>query len=103
VCPAGVDDLTTSLAKSLSAPGNGACNGDEGDRRPIDRNASSSPGTEGEGAFAMNSRFDDIWRRAAADGASAFTGMGLPRSEPGADLDELLDAWYRERTDRIEC
>ena len=51
----------------------------------------------------MNSRFDDIWRGAAADGACAFTGIDLTRSETGSDLDELLDAWYRERTDRIEC
>jgi hypothetical protein len=48
----------------------------------------------------MNRRFEDLWDRAADDGASCPVGVSTGAS--GAELDQLLDAWYRERTQRIE-
>lgn len=51
----------------------------------------------------MANRFDDLWDSAADDGASSLTGVVLTRADGGADMEGLLDAWYRERADRIEC
>ena len=51
----------------------------------------------------MTSRFDELWSAAAGDGASSLAGVVLGRSGGEAEADDLLDAWYRERADRIEC
>jgi hypothetical protein len=53
----------------------------------------------------MNSRFDDLWGTAANDGASAPLGAfaTYQPAETAADVDQLIEAWYRERSDRIEC
>ena len=51
----------------------------------------------------MNSRFDDLWTSAADDGASCPVGVDTTRTGVDADLDQLMNAWLRERTDRIEC
>lgn len=50
----------------------------------------------------MNGRFEDLWSTAADDGAACLSGIVTGRGG-GVEVDELLDAWYRERTDRIEC
>jgi hypothetical protein len=53
----------------------------------------------------MNNRFDDLWVTAADDGASAPIGVYPARAaaEADAEADQLIDAWFRERTGRIEC
>jgi hypothetical protein len=51
----------------------------------------------------MTSRFDDLWISAADDGASCLAGVVMSRPPGEDEMDQLLDAWYRERTDRIEC
>ena len=52
-----------------------------------------------------NCRFDDLWSEAAHDGASC--PIGLSGNQTGqnssSEVDELMDAWFLERTDRIEC
>jgi hypothetical protein len=48
----------------------------------------------------MNRRFEDLWSKAADDGASC--PVGLSPAPNGAEVDLLMDAWYRERTQRIE-
>jgi hypothetical protein len=53
----------------------------------------------------MNYRFEDLWSSAAADGASCPIGH-MPThasEESAAELDLLMDAWFRERSERIEC
>lgn len=54
-----------------------------------------------------NCRFDNLWSSAANDGASCPIGVSGDRSSRNADseveVDQLLDAWFHERTDRIEC
>jgi len=47
----------------------------------------------------MKGRFEDLWESAAGDGA--LTPVGVAR--PECDVDALMDAWYRERQDCIEC
>jgi len=48
----------------------------------------------------INNRLEDLWKSAAADGASAPLGpLTLPTD---AEIDELLDAWYLERHKSIE-
>jgi hypothetical protein len=49
----------------------------------------------------MNHRFDDLWTTAPDDGAMCPVGVSAP-SEARHDADELLDAWYRERSASIE-
>ena len=49
----------------------------------------------------MTGRFDELWSLAADDGA--FSLAKVFATESYDDVDLLLDAWYRERTDRIEC
>ncbi len=52
----------------------------------------------------MNSRFDDLWRTAADDGASCPVGLDTARTgADGAEIDQLMNAWLSERTERIEC
>jgi hypothetical protein len=51
----------------------------------------------------MNSRFDDLWASAADDGASCPLGVSAARNGVDTEVDQLLDAWLRERTERIEC
>ncbi len=53
----------------------------------------------------MNYRFEDLWSSAAKDGASCPIGyMTNPAgSDSSAELDLLMDAWFRERSGRIEC
>jgi hypothetical protein len=53
----------------------------------------------------MNSRFDELWTLAADDGASCLAGVTMTRAEADDEVDhrQLLDAWYRERQDHIEC
>jgi len=50
----------------------------------------------------MISRFDDLWASAADDGASALVGVFSNRSETDDEVQHLMNAWLRERTDRIE-
>ena len=52
-----------------------------------------------------NCRFDDLWSAAAHDGASCPIGFSgnRPGRNASSDVDELMDAWFQERTDRIEC
>src|SRR3954451_5230465 len=51
----------------------------------------------------MNYRFDDLWASAADDGASSPVGVYTTQRGDVPEVDLLLDAWLRERTDRIEC
>jgi len=51
----------------------------------------------------MKSRFEDRWSSAADDGASCLAGVTMTRASDDAEVGQLLDAWYRERTERIEC
>jgi hypothetical protein len=47
----------------------------------------------------MTGRFDNLWESAAGDGALSPVGVARPESE----FDALMDAWFRERQDCIEC
>jgi len=47
----------------------------------------------------MMSRFEDFWKSAAGDGALSPVGVVHPECE----VDALLDAWFRERQDSVEC
>jgi|ERR1700757_3544365 hypothetical protein len=47
----------------------------------------------------MISRFEDLWESAAGDGALSPVGVARPECE----FDALMDAWFRERQDCIEC
>jgi len=47
----------------------------------------------------MINRFEDMWKMAAGDGA--LTPVGVAR--PECEFDALMDAWFRERQDSIEC
>jgi len=47
----------------------------------------------------MIDRLENLWKTAAGDGASIPVGM----SRPDCEFDALLDAWFRERQDSIEC
>ncbi|HMB06449.1 MAG TPA: hypothetical protein VKP69_22285 [Isosphaeraceae bacterium] len=49
----------------------------------------------------MSRRFDDLLASAAEDGASTPVGVFSPRD--GADTDQLMQAWYIERQNSIEC
>jgi len=52
----------------------------------------------------MTSRFEDLWTSAAGDGASAPVGLDSTRTvDDGAEVDQLMNAWLSERTERIEC
>ncbi len=48
----------------------------------------------------MTNRFEDIWRSAADDGASYPLVPVACRNE--AEVDEIMDAWSRERSHSIE-
>jgi hypothetical protein len=48
----------------------------------------------------MTDRFEDLWSSAADDGASCLARAYA--TESSDDIDQLLDAWYRERSVRIE-
>src|ERR1700751_6035014 len=52
----------------------------------------------GEGAGTMVNRFEDLWKSA---GDGAFSPVGT--IQPDCDTDALMDAWFRERQDSIEC
>jgi len=47
----------------------------------------------------MTGRFDNLWESAAGDGALSPVGVARPECE----FDALMDAWFRERQDCIEC
>jgi hypothetical protein len=47
----------------------------------------------------MMGRFENLWETAAGDGA--LTPVGVAR--PECEFDALMDAWFRERQDCIEC
>ena len=47
----------------------------------------------------MMSRFENLWESAAGDGAWSPVGVARPECE----FDALMDAWFRERQDSIEC
>jgi hypothetical protein len=47
----------------------------------------------------MMGRFEDLWESAASDGALSPVGVARPEGE----FDALMDAWFRERQDCIEC
>jgi len=49
----------------------------------------------------MNSRFDELIATAADDGASAPSGLFTSRNR--ADVDQLMQAWFIERQNNIEC
>jgi len=49
----------------------------------------------------MLSHFNDLLLASPRDGASAT--IGISRSNDAAEVDDLMDAWYRERQDRIEA
>ena len=49
----------------------------------------------------MSRRFDDLLATAAEDGASTPIGVFTPRNK--ADTDQLMQAWYIERQNCIEC
>jgi hypothetical protein len=53
----------------------------------------------------MKNRFEELCGSAANDGAFSLAGLATPPAggEADAAVDELLDAWFKERTDRIEC
>jgi len=46
----------------------------------------------------MSRRFEDLWESA---GDGALTPIGLAR--PECEFDALMDAWFRERHESIEC
>ena len=54
-----------------------------------------------------NWRFDDLWSSAAHDGASCPIGVSGDKPGPNAgskvEVDLLMDAWFLERTNGIEC
>jgi hypothetical protein len=47
-----------------------------------------------------NRCFEDLWVDAANDGASS--PVGVSTSTLGAELEQLTEAWFLERTQRIE-
>jgi hypothetical protein len=49
----------------------------------------------------MTGRFEDFWSSAADDGASSPIDPYATRL--GVEIDQLMSAWYRERTAQIEC
>ena len=51
----------------------------------------------------MTTGYEDLWSRAANDGASTLTTLFATHNEGGNDVEHLLAAWYRERSDHIEC
>ena len=50
----------------------------------------------------MKSRLNDLWASAANDGASSPIGIYEKAADTDAEVDMLMDAWLRERSDRIE-
>jgi hypothetical protein len=48
----------------------------------------------------MNRRLEDLWANAADDGATSPIGVLTGPSE--SELDDLLAAWFQERSHRIE-
>jgi hypothetical protein len=46
----------------------------------------------------MASRFENLWKSAAGDGALSPVGV----ARPDCDYDDLMDAWLRERQESIE-
>jgi hypothetical protein len=55
---------------------------------------------KGEGALTMPSHFENLLLTTAHEGASASLGVHpINRTD---DIDQLMDAWYRERQERIE-
>jgi hypothetical protein len=48
----------------------------------------------------MADRFEDLWNSAANDGAS--TPFVPFATDTDAELEQLMTAWYHERTERIE-
>ena len=49
----------------------------------------------------MTARFEDLWN-SADDGACSPVQVFATGSNAN-EVDHLIDAWYRERSDRIEC
>lgn len=47
--------------------------------------------------------FEDFGTSAAGDGASCLVGVNASRMDAGAEAGELMNAWYSERAERIEC
>src|SRR5437588_11804787 len=47
----------------------------------------------------MMGRFENLWESAAGDGALSPVGV----ARPDCEFDALMDAWFRERQDSIEC
>lgn len=48
----------------------------------------------------MKRRFEDLWAKAAFDGAT--TPLGVSCALPDDEVEQLLEAWSRERSERIE-
>lgn len=53
----------------------------------------------------MNDRLEDLWSSAAEDGASCPIGYMTTHVDVDvlSERDLLMEAWFRERSDRIEC
>ncbi|GAC1474852.1 MAG: hypothetical protein NVSMB9_26010 [Isosphaeraceae bacterium] len=51
----------------------------------------------------MNIRLNDLWSSAAHDGASCPIGVLSGQPTDRQDINEVMDAWYRERAAFIEC
>lgn len=49
----------------------------------------------------MLSHFNDLLLASPRDGASA--AIGISRTGDADEVDKLMDAWYRERQERIEA
>jgi hypothetical protein len=49
----------------------------------------------------MTGRFEDLWN-SADDGASSPVRV-FATGTSADEVDHLIDAWFRERSDRIEC
>jgi hypothetical protein len=49
----------------------------------------------------MINPYDDLFCLTGADGA--FAPVGVVKDDDSVDLDQIMDAWFRERRESIEC
>jgi hypothetical protein len=56
---------------------------------------------QGEGAQKMINFYDDLFSSTGMDGASA--PVALLKRHDDVELDSLMDAWFKERRESIEC
>jgi len=50
----------------------------------------------------MCPRFEDLWAKAADDGASCPVGVSAHPPASDHETDDLMNAWFQERAQRIE-